>query len=235
MRAISLVRGYLLVAALVAFSLANASDASSTPPAGPMMPPQGLVSVAASPAATSNLTRALANPALRFVDGYLTPEDIGKLQKGQRPDKRHYVVVVQPTDDKLRFATPDTFAALVGDMRTSFLGPAEVSRANAHMASNGESSTLLNASGSHILVDEANCFVVVTQGKFEVDGNINLPPMNMGVAYVRLKGQLYVVKIFVKGTSAEELAWLTNEVPAWLHSLVAKAEAGSNASEVRSQ
>jgi hypothetical protein len=222
MRANCFVRGYLLAAALVAFSLADTSNASPAAPAGPMAPLRGMVSVAASPAAVANLTGVSANPALRFVDGFLTPEDMDKLQKGERPDKRHYVVIVQPTDDKLRFATPDTFAALVGDMRKSFLGPAEISRANAHMASNGEGSTLLNTKGDRILVDETNCFAVVTQGKFEVDGNTKLPPMNMGVAYVRLNGQFYVVKIFAKGTSAEESAWLTNEVPAWLHSLVAK-------------
>ncbi|UJJ50689.1 MULTISPECIES: hypothetical protein [Rhodanobacter] len=212
----------LLLATSVAFNSVQASDTSSAAQGTTISPPRGLVSVAKSPAATASFSNAASNHALRFVDAYLALSDINKIEKGERPEKRHYAVVLQPTDDKLRFASPDTFAALVGDMRKSFFGPAEIWHANAYMKAKGEDSKLVDTNGDRILVDETNCFAIVTRGRYEIDGNSKLPPMSLGVAYIRIRGQLFVVKIFAKGDVPEEAEWLTNEIPVWLRSLVVR-------------
>jgi hypothetical protein len=221
LRVVNLIRYVVMVVALVALSSAYAVDSLAPSTAWPIVPPRGLVSVEHS-AAAAKFSKYAENSALIFLDAYLTPSDISKIEKRESPEKRHYAVVLQPSDPTLRYATPEVFAAIVQDMRKNFFGREQLSHANNYMKDKGEDSKLVSTNGNRILVDDVNCFAVVTLGKYEIDGSSKFPPMNLGVAYVRIKGQFFVIKLFAKGTAPEETAWLTNDVPVWLRSLTAK-------------
>jgi hypothetical protein len=220
-RIVNIIRGIVFVVTSVTISSVFAFDAPAQPPNSPITPPRGLVSVVKS-GALADFPHTAENPALVFVDAYLMPSDISKIEKGDSPEKRHYALVLQPSSPQFRFATPEIFAALVQDMRKNFLGPEQIAHGNNSMKDKGENSRVTGTNGNRILVDDVNCFAIVTLAKYEIDGNSNLPPMNLGVAYVRVHGQFFVIKLFAKGTAPEETAWLANDVPAWLRSLVAR-------------
>ncbi len=181
-----------------------------------MVAPPGLRSVSSSPTADSMLRQVTAgNSAMTMLDAYLTPADIGHIDRGQEPAKDRYVVVFSPRDSRFRHPTQQVFASMVTSVRKSFLDQQEIDHANAYMKARGEDGKLLQVSGNRVLVDLPDCFAKLVVGKYDFANQHARPPMNMVQAYVWIHGEMVVVDAYAKGSDANR-EWLLHDVRSWL-------------------
>lgn len=198
---------------------AHAAEPQATAQGSSITPPKGIVSLTESAAALALISGNSHVPGLTFVSAYMDRSDVAKIEHGQRPEMKRLLVVFQPTDTRFRRVDASAFKMMVEHLRNHFLNDKIVSGANSEFKAQGIDAMVSPQKGERILVDNPNCFAVVKLASYNTKSGTKMPAMDLGDAYLRIKGQLWVINIFVRADSRAGVVWLTDYVPRWLMSL----------------
>ncbi len=190
-------------------------------------PPQGLVTAMNSEHARAILKSLSGGAAVTLLNGFVTADDLQKLDSGGIAEGNRYALVLQPAQFAGRTFSPAVFASVQALARKTDSLSMTRNYANAQMDAQKDSrpSTMKDLhitaiDGGNVVLDTSSCIarsgqVVMAMGDRQV-------PVDTIIAFVYADNQLFTASGYARKTPAD-MQWLANEFLPWLRGICGAA------------
>jgi TonB family protein len=186
-------------------------------------PPQGLVSAMNSEHARAMLKSLSGGSAVTLLNGFVTADDLQKLDSGGIAGGNRYALVLQPAQFTGHTFSPAVFASVRAWARKTDSLSMTRNDANAQMDAQKDSRPgtmkdlhITAIDGGNVVLDTSSC--IARSGQFVMAMGDRQIPVDTIIAFIYADNQLFTASGYARKTPAD-MQWLANEFLPWLRGI----------------
>ena len=202
-------------------------DKKAAPDVTTAGPPLGLVTAMNSEHARAMLKSLSGGPSVTLLEGFVTADDLQKLDSGETASGNRYALVLQPAQFAGRTFSPAVFASVQAQARKTDSLSISRDYVNAQMEAQKDSrpsamrDLRINAiGGSNVVIDTPSC--IARSGRVVMAFENRQIPVDTIIAFVYADKQLFTASGYAHETPAD-MQWLANEFLPWLRGICGAA------------